>query len=280
MFSGHIPSRIGAGLSDKATKMVAAAENLNLEHKDSSTRTHSEPESCHDLQIDLSLEKDSPVSEKTDNVNEFTERSRESQGRKFEVDNMKQLALNDGFCKPQNGTGRPVQSFGLGKLVHQSKPDERVFQSGKEDSLDPFVENAEFTLPAKYCKLKSTSTRLYSELRKIVEKDQKPWPCEHFVERLEAEFDVGNVSTLSKIQDKVHRLLEDHEKLAMLTNAVVTRSYNLKDDSSWQEVYKCYRHWQIVLSKLNELQRRTQQLLQGKSTLNSICICHTSIVTL
>jgi len=97
-----------------------------------------------------------------------------------------------------------------------------------------------------------------------VEKDYKPWPCEHFVERLEAEFDVGNVSTHKKTLDKANGLLEDHEKLVMLTNAVVTRSYNLKDDSSWQEVYKCYRLWQIVLSKLNELQRRTQQLLQGK----------------
>jgi len=97
-----------------------------------------------------------------------------------------------------------------------------------------------------------------------VEKDYKPWPCEHFVERLEAEFDVGNVSTYKKTLDKANGLLEDHEKLAMLTNAVVTRSYNLKDDSSWQEVYKCYRHWQIVLSKFNEPQRRTQQLLQGK----------------
>jgi len=97
-----------------------------------------------------------------------------------------------------------------------------------------------------------------------VQKDGKPWPCEHFVERLEAEFDGGNVSKHSKTQDKANRLLEDHEKLAMLTNAVVTRSYNLQDDSLWQEVYKCYTHWQIVLSKFNDLQRRTQQLLQGK----------------
>jgi len=122
----------------------------------------------------------------------------------------------------------------------------------------------QFTLPAKYRKLKSTSKRLCSELRKIVQKDDKPWPCEHFVERLKAEFDGGNVSKHSKTQDKANRLLEDHEKLAMLTNAVVTRSYNLKDDSLWQEVYKCYRHWQTVLSKFNDLQRRTQQLLQGK----------------
>jgi len=177
---------------------------------------------------------------------------------------MKQSALNNEFGKPQSVTGKPGQSSVLGKLDHQSKSQERVFQAGKEDWLDPFAENAELTLPAKYRKLKSTSTRLYSELRKILEKDDKPWPCKHFVERLEAEFDVGNVSTHSKTQDKANGLLEDHEKLAMLTNAVVTRSYNLKDDSSWQEVYKCYRHWQIVLSKFNELQRRTQQLLQCK----------------
>ena len=212
----------------------------------------------------MSSEKDSLVSEKTENVDEFTEYSGESQEGRLEVDNMKQLALNDGFGKLQGVRGRPGQSAVLGRLDHQSKSEERVFLEGKEDWLDPFAEGAEFTLPAKYHKLKSTSTRLYSELRKIVEKDDKPWPCEHFVGCLEAEFDMGNVSTQKETQDKVNRLLEDHEKLAMLTNAVVTRSYNLKDDSSWQEVYKCYRHWQIVLSKFNELQRRTQQLLQGK----------------
>jgi len=97
-----------------------------------------------------------------------------------------------------------------------------------------------------------------------VQKDDKPWPCEHFVERLETKFDMGNVSNHKKAQDKANGLLEDHEKLAMLINAVVTRSYNLEDDSSWQEVSKRYRHWQIVLSKFNELQRRAQQLLQGK----------------
>ena len=219
----------------------------------------------------MSSEKDSLVSEKTENVDEFTEYSGESQEGRLEVDNMKQLALNDGFGKPQSVTGKPGQSSVLGRLRsppgrldHQSKSEKLVFLEGKEDWLDPFAEDAEFTLPAKYHKLKSTSTRLYSELRKIVEKDDKPLPCEHFVERLEAEFDVGNVSTQKETQDKVYRLLDDHEKLAMLTNAVVTRSYNLKDDPSWQEVYKCYRHWQIVLSKFNELQRRTQQLLQGK----------------
>ena len=45
----------------------------NLKQKDSNTRTYSELESRHDLQIYLSLEKDSWVSDKTDNVKESTE---------------------------------------------------------------------------------------------------------------------------------------------------------------------------------------------------------------
>ena len=243
---------------------MAAAENVKLEEKDNNTRTHSKGESHHDLQIALSSVKGSQVSEKTDNMNKSTECSEEFQGGKLQVDNMKQSALDDGCGKPQSVTGTPGQSSMLGGLDHQSKSDDRVFQAQKEDWLDPFAEGAEFTLPAKYRKLKSTSTRLYSELREIVHKDNKPWPCEHFVGHLETEFDVGNVSPHSKTQEEASGILEEHEKLATLTNAVVTRSYNLKDDSSWQEVYRCYRHWQIVLSKFNELQRRTQQLLQGK----------------
>jgi len=85
---------------------------------------------------------------------------------------------------------------------------EQVFWTGKENSPDNIAENAEFTLPAKYHKLKSASTRLY-------------------------------VSTHNKTHNKASGLLEDYEKLAMLTNAVVIQSYNLKDDSLYQEVYKC-----------------------------------------
>ena len=84
---------------------------------------------------------------------------------------------------------------------------EQVFWTGKENLLDNIAENAEFTLPAKYHKLKSASTRLY-------------------------------VSTHNKTHDKASGLLEDYEKLAIrLTNAVVNQSYNLKDDSSYQEVF-------------------------------------------
>ena len=97
---------------------MAAAENLNLEEEDSNTITHSELESHHDLQIALLSEKDSRVSEKNDNVNESTECCGESQGRKLQVDNMKQSTLNDGLGKPQSVTGRPGQSSVLGKLDH------------------------------------------------------------------------------------------------------------------------------------------------------------------
>jgi len=75
---------------------------------------------------------------------------------------------------------------------------------------------------------------------------------------------MGDMSTRKELQDKAKGLLDEHEKLSRLTRAVVNRSHNLREDSSWPEVYKCYRHWQIVLRKFNELQRRTQQLLEGE----------------
>ena len=266
-FLVHVPSKPRAASSGKVMQRLTTPENLNLEEKDKHGKTHSE-ESRHDLQNVLSSEKDFPPTakpiEKTDDVHKSSECPVESQASKLQVDNAKQVAVNDVFDKPQSVTGRPEQSSRLGKLDFQSKSEERVFQDRKEEMLDPFAEGAEFALPGKYRKLKSTSTRLYSELRKIAEKNEKPVPCQNFVERLEAEFHTGNVSTHSEIYDKANGLLEEHEKLSLLSNAVVTRSHNLRDDSSWQEVYKCYRHWQIVLSKFNELQRRTQQLLQGK----------------
>ena len=225
-------------------------------------------------------EKHSPTSakllEKADGLNESAECFGKSQACKLRIDSSKQLVLNDGLDYPPSVTGRPGQSSRLGNLDSQTKSEERVFQDRKEELFDPFAEGVEFTLPGKYHKLKSTSTRLYSELRKLVhEKDDKVSPCHYFVERLEAEFDVGNISTHNEIHDKAKGLLAEHEKLSLLRNAVVSRSHNLRDDSSWQDVCKCYRHWQIVLSKFNELQRRTQQLLQGKrEILNSPSICY------
>ncbi|XP_078347180.1 uncharacterized protein LOC144632408 isoform X1 [Oculina patagonica] len=273
---GHISSKTGTGSSGKGMQRVTVPENLNLKEKDNHAKTHSE-ESRRDLQIALSSKKDCPASakplEKAEDVNESTECCGESQASKLQVGNMKQLALNNGFDKPQSVTGRPGESSRFGNLNSQSKSEERVVHDQREETLDPFAEGAEFALPGKYRKLKSTSTRLYSELRNIVEKDDKPSHCQHFVERLEAVFDVGDVSTHNKIHDKANGLLEEHEKLSLLSNSVVTRSHNLRDDSSWQEVYKCYRHWQIVLSKFNELQRRTQQLLQAEEELTTCCPC-------
>ena len=265
VFIGIVSSKTGTGSSGKVMQRATVPKNSNLEEKDSHEKTQSE-ESHHAPQIDLPSIKEYSASakllENTDGVNRSTECAEESQASKLRVD--KVGAPNDEFDKQaQSVTGRPGQSFRLGDLDSQSKSEERVLQDRKEESLDPFGEGVEFALPGKYRKLKSTSTRLYSELRKIVERDDKPSSCQHFVERLESGFDLGNVSTHKEIHDKANGLAEEHEKLSLLCNAVVSRSYNLRDDSSWQEVYKCYRHWQFVLSKFNELQRRTQQLLQG-----------------
>ncbi|KAJ7362077.1 hypothetical protein OS493_013167 [Desmophyllum pertusum] len=278
---GHIPSRTGAGPSGKVTELqrstTPARLSVTRKEKDNDTRTHTE-QSCHDSQIALSSEKDFTASdellEKANSVNKSTECSGESQVSQLQVDNAKQLALNDGVNKPLGVTGIPCQSSGLGNLDNQSKTEEiNILQECKKESLDPFSVDAEFVLPGKYHKLKSTSTRLYSELRKIIEKDGKPSPCQHFVERLEAGFDVGNISTRNEIQDKANGLLEEHEQLSTLTDAVVIRSCSLRDDASWQEVYKCYRHWQIVLSKFNELQRRTQRILEVQEQLTKCCPC-------
>ena len=111
---------------------------------------------------------------------------------------------------------------------------------------------------------KATSIKLYSGLRNIAESRDRPSPCQYFLHRLESEFDMENISTHKEIHDKTNSLLEEHEKWLRLTGDMVNRSFKLSENSPWQEVYKCYRHWQIVLSKFNELQRRTQQLFEGK----------------
>ena len=166
--------------------------------------------------------------------------------------------------KPHNKTRQRSESLGLGNLRCQSNSEARDVEDDKQELLDPFAEGTELSLPGKYRKLKATSIKLYSDLRNIAESRDRPSPCQYFLHRLESEFDMENISTHKEIQDKTNSLLEEHEKWLRLTGDVVTRSYKLSENSPWQEVYKCYRHWQIVLSKFNELQRRTQHLLEGK----------------
>ena len=265
-FPGHVSSKTGAEPSGKVTLKSKTVASVTGEEQDRSHRkTHCE-ESSHDSRILLPLGNDCTVSDKvllkTDSVNRSAEYSGDSQARKLQVDITKRLSLNDEGNRPQSVTGTPRQSSTFNNVGNPPKTENTHV---KDESFDPFAEGAEFTLPGKYRKLKATSARLYSELRKIAEKDGgKSSRCHSFVERREAGFDVGDISTHNKFQNKANGLLEEHERLSILTNAVVSGSNNLRDDSSWQDVYKCYRHWQIVLSKFNELQRRTQQLLEGE----------------
>ena len=227
-------------------------------------------ESHHNLRpaLHVPTEKDSSASAKPLDTIACVQQSAKSSGdfqaSKLQIDNIKPLACHEVDSKPQSVTGKQSKSSVLGNLYCHSQSEASNLQGSKQESFDPFAEGVELTLPSKYRKLKAASVKLFSELKNITEKSEKPSSWQHFVDRLEAGFDMGDISTHKELQDKAKGLLDEHEKLSRLTRGVVNRSHNLSEDSSWQEVYKCYRLWQIVLSKFNELQRRTQQLLEGE----------------
>ena len=195
-----------------------------------------------------------------------TELIEELHESKLQVDVMNPLALQDLSNKFQNTTGKPCKSSGLSNQDGQSTPETRHVHVQKQEWFDPFSKEAELVLPGKYRRLKATSSRLYSELKSFTCKRDEPSPCQHFVNRIECVFDAEGIPTHETLQSNACGLLEEHEKLTRLTDEVVNRSSNLKENSPWSEVYKCYRHWQVVLSKFNELQWKTQQLLEGKKT--------------
>ena len=187
---------------------------------------------------------------------------------------MNPLASDDLSNKFQNTTGKPCKSSGLSNQDRQCTQETRHVHGQKGEWFDPFSKEAELVLPGKYRKLKATSSRLYSELKSDTCKRDEPSPCQHFVNRIECVFDAEGISTHETLKSNARGLLEEHEKLTRLTDEVVKRSNNLNEKSSWSEVYKCYRHWQVVLSKFNELQRKTQQLLEGKKTMYSTFALH------
>lgn len=139
--------------------------------------------------------------------------------------------------------------------------------SSKKPTEKPFellTDGASLTLPSKYRKLKSQNTKLFSQLRSALQ--NQPVNHELFVERLESTFDFKTTLSHAELQQEATQVLQSHDKLFQLTAAAVTKSHALSHDASspWQPVYKCYRLWQLVLSKFHELQRKTEQLLQGK----------------
>ena len=253
-FPGNVPSRTGPGPGSGGRNIQTSKTTTDNtgEEQGSNARKISKELLQEESKISSPSWEESVVSSKLFEKAESVNRSAEN--------------LVDFGRVSESVTGIPGQSLGLPRPGDSFNTEEIDVHDKKEDSFDPLVEGVELALPGKYRKLKATSVRLYSEVRKIAEKDdsKSSLPWHNFVERLEGEFKMGYISTHKEIKEKSKGLLEEHERLSLLTSAVVARSNDLKDDSSWQEVYKCYRHWQIVLSKFNELQKRTQQLLEGE----------------
>ena len=240
----------------KSSAKTVRGPSGNVSHR-TTTACKEKERLHHNMQLLLLSEEESSVS-----VKPLDTEPAECETNKLSADELKSLIDMD--SKPQNMTGKPSESYGFGNLRCQSNSEARDVEGDKQEVFDPFAEGTELSLPSKYRKLKATSIKLYSDLRNNAESRDKSPPCQYFLHRLETEFDMENISTHKEIQDRTNTLLEEHEKWLRLTGDMVSRSYKLSEDSPWQEVYKCYRHWQIVLSKFNELQRRTQQLLEGK----------------
>ncbi|XP_067043996.1 uncharacterized protein [Acropora muricata] len=176
--------------------------------------------------------------------------------------------------KQGNVIGKSPESVS-GQVKRESRSNSRRtnMQADKQETFDPFTEGSELKLPVKYRKLKAASAKLYSELEKIADNRETSLACQQFLHDVESVFDMGNIPTYSELQGRATELLEEHEKLSALVNNVVHRSHTIGDDSPWPEVYKCYRHWQIVLSKFHELQKKTQQLLKAEEQLSKACPC-------
>ena len=256
--SGHASS----AKTDGGTSVNVSKKSATLIPGEKDPETH-----FKESLLALPSEKDPSVSAKSlDKLarDQISTEHAEFQACKLPVENIKAVTLNDVDNKSHDLTGRPDEFSGLGNLRTQSISEARDFQGDKLEPFDPFAEGADLALPGKYRKLKATSIRLFSEVRNIAEKGGVSSSCQHFLHRVESEFDMGDICTHNELQESANGILEEHEALSRLTMDVVQRSCNLTENSPWPEVYKCYRHWQMVLSKFNELQKRTQQLLEGK----------------
>lgn len=116
-------------------------------------------------------------------------------------------------------------------------------------------------LPSKYRKLKSTHSKLISKLMKASRTNDQS--SENFLKRLENHFDLTEAPK-EIVMEKTKSLVQAQDKLELYVQWLMERSKIGENDSfSWQNVYKTYRHWQVLLGKFKELQKQTQELLAG-----------------
>lgn len=116
------------------------------------------------------------------------------------------------------------------------------------------------TLPPRYRKLKASHYKFISKLNKGTETTDQ---SETFVRRLESQFDF-NKGSGELVLNRVNVLIQAQKKLLVYLQWITERSFDDHETFSWQNVYKSYRHWQVLLGKFHELQKGTQELLTGE----------------
>jgi hypothetical protein len=166
----------------------------------------------------------------------------------------------------------------VNKTDDKQAPEQPVVKKTEAEEVvseKPFMlveEGHTLTLPAKYRKMKSLNSKLISQIHKNLEETDLNH-SEEFVNRLENQFDWLNEISHETVRTEAQTLMESQHKLLLHAEWVIEKSTVIghsQSTFSWQNVYKCYRHWQVLLGQFRELQKRTQDLLAGESLCNFV----------
>lgn len=172
--------------------------------------------------------------------------------------------------------------------VHKSEeksPPVQTFAAEAEPEVvdvKPFMlveDGHTLSLPSKYRKIKSVNTKLVSQIHK--KKHETDFiQSERFTSRLENQFDWQNQLDRSNqlshetLATEAQSLMESQHKLLLHAAWVIDRSgvINTSSAFSWQNVYKCYRHWQVLLGKFRDVQKQARNLMAGQYKMEYVLI--------
>ncbi|XP_031558692.1 uncharacterized protein LOC116295102 [Actinia tenebrosa] len=191
--------------------------------------------------------------------------------------------LNEISLKKQERL-KKVKKIDLNKEKPSTEPTNVAVAEPEIVDKKPFLlmeDGHTLSLPSKYRKMKSKNSKLVSQIhKKLHETDFSQ--SERFTRYLENQFDWPNKLDWSNqlshetLSTEAQALMDTQRRLLLHANWVIDRSVEISTPNSafsWQNVYKCYRHWQVLLGKFREVQKRTKDLMAAEGYLQRCCPC-------
>ncbi|XP_006825593.1 uncharacterized protein LOC102804544 [Saccoglossus kowalevskii] len=148
---------------------------------------------------------------------------------------------------------------------------------GEEKEDEPFTllkDGSNLSFPVRFKKVHSANRKLKEKAASVLKKPVKKVASNHFIDRLETDFQAGSVSlSEEELVRRVDGLKSEYEHLVQITNMVLVNMNKLSEQSPWQELYQTKFLIGEIKARYYEMQEEIQHLIIGEQQLINGCPC-------